>query len=320
LLTAFLLSALPVAYIIHKETAARDTHAFEYRARGWFRECAKWDAPNRRFVVSFFEGGVGVVPVSDGDGDAAGSEEALEEIPVVVNDAGLGKNSSLGLAIDAPRNRVLVAIADVLGNKYGAVAAYDLTTWNRLFLTRLAGVEDEKSFADDVAVDGDGNGYITDAKGNKIWKIGADGELLDTIRNPLFAAAEWYRNLVGLNGIVFHPNGYLLVIHTFTGNLFKVDVGDGHRVKLVGGVSGGPLRFGDGLELLSPTRLVVAGNPSRLVETSDDWETGSVLGKFAGASHRIVTAATVKDGKVYLNHILGLGYPNKKHLLVEAVF
>ncbi|GER46073.1 calcium-dependent phosphotriesterase superfamily protein [Striga asiatica] len=50
-----------------------------------------------------------------------------EEIPVV-DDAGLGWNSSLGLAVDRLRNRVVV-IADVIGNKYSAMEAYDLTMW-----------------------------------------------------------------------------------------------------------------------------------------------------------------------------------------------
>lgn len=69
---------------------------------------------------------------------------ALEEIPVV---GGVGKNSSLGIVIDRPRNRLLVAIADVLGNKYSALAAYDLTTWNRQFLTQLGGPGDSFSLS-----------------------------------------------------------------------------------------------------------------------------------------------------------------------------
>lgn len=183
-------------------------------------------------------------------------------------------------------------------------------------------VGDEKSFADDVAVDAEGNAYVTDAKANKLWKVGEDGKLVSIIRSPLFTAKEWYKNLVGLNGIVYHPDGFLLVVHTFSGSLFKVDIGKGgdHEVKLVN-VAGGPLTFGDGLELLSPTKLVVVGNPSgRLVESSDGWVTASVVAKFLGPAHRLATAATVKDGKVYLNHLLGFGYPKKKHALVEAVF
>lgn len=83
---------------------------------------------------------------------------------------------------------------------------------------------DEKSFADDVAVDAEGTAYVSDAKGSKIWKVGVEGKEVSIIRHPLFIAKEWYKNLVGLNGIVYHPDGFLIVIHTFSGNLLKIDL------------------------------------------------------------------------------------------------
>lgn len=177
----------------------------------------------------------------------------------------------------------------------------------------------EKAFADDVAVDTEGKAYVTDTKGNQIWKVGVNGELLYSIKSPLFVPKEWYYNLIGLNGIVYHPNGYLLVVHTLSGNLFKVEIGNGDEVKPVK-IIGSSLMFGDGLDLLSPTKLVVAGTTIRLVESTDDWETARVVGKSKGMGHRIVTASTVKEGKVYLNHLVGLGYPKRKHVLVEAIF
>lgn len=304
-------SAIPIGYLIHLETCVRESHVYEYRSPGWMRECSKWDHQNNRFIVSFFDGGMGVVPMA--------ASLDLEEI-AVVKEADLAGNASLGFSIDRPRNRVLVAIADVFGNRYSALAAYDLTTWNRLFLTRLAGPEDDKAFADDVAVDKDGNAYVTDTRGSKIWKVGVNGEVVKLITSPLFTPQEWYKQMVQLNGIVYHPNGYLLVIHTFSGNLYKIQIsGDHEKIKLVK-VAQGSLRFGDGMEVLSPTQLIVASNPSKLVESTDNWETAKVVGVAKGATHRLVTAATVKDGKPYLNHMFGLGYPKRKHVLIEAVF
>lgn len=310
----FIISAIPVAYIISVERAEPSTHVYHYHSSGWLRECAKWDDLDRRFIVSLFEGGVALVEVPDGHSPGT----ILEEI-IVVKEPELAGNASLGIAVDRRRNRVLVVNADVMRNRYGSLAAYDRSTWRRLFLTQLSGPGDEKSFADDVAVDEEGNAYVTDAKANKIWKVGVDGEILSIIRSPLFTPKEWYKTLVGLNGVVYHPNGYLLVIHTFSGNLLKIEI-EKEEVKLVK-VGGGKLVFGDGLELISPTKLVVAGNPSgRLVESSDEWETATVTAKYSGPAHRLATAATVKDGKVYLNHLLGMGYPRKTHALVEAVF
>ncbi|KAK7278176.1 hypothetical protein RJT34_23201 [Clitoria ternatea] len=311
-----LISAIPIGVIVTLERAQPATHVYHYHSSGWFRECVKWDSDHRRFIVSFFEGGVGQVSVPDKESPSS----PLEEI-TVVKETHLAGNASLGIAIDPSRNRVLVVYGDLLWNRYGALVAYDLNNWNRLFLTQLAGPSDEKSFADDVAVDAEGNAYVTDVRGSKIWKVGVEGKLLSVIRNPLFTPKKWYKNLIGLNGIVYHPDGFLIVIHTSTGNLFKIDLTKGEEVKEIK-LKKGSLSFGDGLELVSPTKLVVAaGTPSgRLVESLDGWNTASVVGTFSGPMHRIATAATVKDGKVYLSHMVGIGYPKKKHALVEAVF
>ncbi|MQL77644.1 hypothetical protein Taro_010051 [Colocasia esculenta] len=316
-LAAFLLlSAVPLALLVALERTKSASESFEYRSLGWVRECAKWDDDGRRFLVStFFGGGVSeVVPVG------GGGPAALEERPVL-QDADVRGNGSVGILLDRRRGRLLVTYADLLGNRYAALGAYDLASWRRLFLTQLSGPGDEPCMADDVAVDDDGNAYVTDAKASKIWKVGPDGHLLSTIRNPAFTQGmPWYSTLIGLNGIVFHPNGYLLVIHTCGGRLFKLDVATG-RVSAVE-VTGGSLVMGDGLVLLSPTKLVVAGvAPSgRVVESSDDWATAAVTARYRGPMHRIASSATVKDGKVYLNHLVGGGVPRRTHLITEAVF
>ncbi|CAH8320708.1 unnamed protein product [Eruca vesicaria subsp. sativa] len=312
------ISAVPISYIISLERAVPSTHVFSYQSSGFFRECAKWDDVGRRFLVSFMDGGgIGEVVPSDGNSDV------LKEV-TLVKDVDLAGNASLGIVIDRDRNRLLVAVADLLGNRYSALAAYDMSTWRRVFLAELSGQSKEKSFADDVAVDAQGNAYVTDAKGSKIWKVDVNGELVSTIESPLFTPSGWYNNLVALNGIVYHPDGFLIAIHTFSGLLYKIDltadVGESNKVTVIE-VTGGTLRFGDGLELLSPTKIVVAGSPSaKLVESSDGWRTATVTGWFStGMIHRIVSSATVKEGRVYLNHIVGFG-SKKRHILVEAVF
>ncbi|KAF5726367.1 hypothetical protein HS088_TW22G00044 [Tripterygium wilfordii] len=314
LLFLFLISALPIAFIISLELSQSPTHVFHYHSSGFFRECAKWDDLNRRFLVGFMEGGVGQIKVPDDYSPGT----VLDEV-IVVKDVDLAGNASLGVLLDRPRNRLLVTISDVIKGRYAALAAYDLSTWRRLFLTQLSGPS-EKTMADDVAVDAEGNAYVTDARTSRIWKVSAEGKFLYTITNPLFNVKEWYRNFMAtLNGIVYHPDGYLLVIHTGSGNLYKVDIAKGDGVKLI--PVNGSLIFGDGIELSSPTKLVVAGNPTgRLVESLDGWETAAVVSKFKGPAHRFATAATVKDGKVYVSHMIGMGYPAKKHALVEAVF
>lgn len=131
-----------------------------------------------------------------------------------------------------------------------------------LTLSNLSNVGKEITYADDVAVDRQGNAYVTDAKGGQIWQVDVNGKLVSIIRSPLFIPPAWYNNFVSLNGIVYHPDGFLIVIHTFSGFLYKIDVTNGDitsKVTVID-VSGGSLRFGDGLEFLSPNKIVVAGN------------------------------------------------------------
>lgn len=135
LLFLFLFSAVPIGIIVTLERAHPATHVYHYHSSGWFRECSKWDSHNRRFIVSRFEGGLGQVKLPEKDSD---SSPPLEEV-TVVKEASLAGNASLGIVIDPSRNRVLVVNADAIGNRYGALAAYDLSTWNRLFLTQLSG-------------------------------------------------------------------------------------------------------------------------------------------------------------------------------------
>lgn len=109
------------------------------------------------------------------------------------------------------------------------------------------------------------------------------------------------------SGIVYHPDGFLIVIHHSSGSLFKIkvkiDTGSkrDEEIKLIK-VVGGPLTFGERLGILSPRKLVVAGIPTaRLLKSSDGWETASVIGKLSAPAHRLPTAVAVKDERVYIN-------------------
>uniref|UniRef100_A0A0D3E8W6 Uncharacterized protein n=3 Tax=Brassica TaxID=3705 RepID=A0A0D3E8W6_BRAOL len=144
------LSAVPIAYLISLERAVPSTHVIYYHSSGFLRECAKWDDVGRRFLVSFMDGGgIGEVVIRDSDSD---DSEVLEEV-ILIKDVDIAGNASAGIVIDRDRNRLLVAIGDMVGNKYSALAAYDLSTWHRIFLTELSGHSKEISFADDVAFD-----------------------------------------------------------------------------------------------------------------------------------------------------------------------
>eukprot|EP00252_Welwitschia_mirabilis_P024324 TRINITY_DN7178_c0_g1_i1.p1 TRINITY_DN7178_c0_g1~~TRINITY_DN7178_c0_g1_i1.p1 ORF type:complete len:317 (-),score=-9.36 TRINITY_DN7178_c0_g1_i1:381-1331(-) len=289
--------------VLNLEKIKHNAEFVEYQSITRFHESIAWDSDGNRFLVSGFDGSISEIKDN-------------REVRVLKDEAYAG-NATLGLKIDRQRNRLVVAIADLIGLRYGAVAAYDLRTWKRLFLTPLSGSGTEKTLADDVAVDADGNVYVTDAKRNKIWKLGPDGAELAVISDVAFTSAKNRLpfKVCGLNGVLWHPDGYLLVIHSWAGVLFKVNP-DSKQVKMVNMSS--LLLMGDSVALLSPDTLVVAGAlPSaRLVQSSDGWLTARLTHRYVGPLHRIATSATIKNGKVYVSHLLGW----KHHLITEAVF
>lgn len=130
----FLISAIAIAFLVSLELKQPTTHVYHYHSNGWLRECAKWDDLGRRFLVSSLSGGLGEISVPEDH-----SQNTILQEVQLVKDVDLTGNASLGLVIDRPRNRLLVAVADLIGNRYAALAAYDLSTWKRLFLTQLSG-------------------------------------------------------------------------------------------------------------------------------------------------------------------------------------
>ena len=88
----------------------------------------------RRLLVSNFFG----AGVSELRTKTKGKEK--EEERVVLADPDVAVRVALGLTVDAPRGRLLIVYAYRIPRfGYSAVAAYELTSWCRLFLTRLDG-------------------------------------------------------------------------------------------------------------------------------------------------------------------------------------
>eukprot|EP00249_Psilotum_nudum_P025195 c29444_g1_i1 orf=841-1824(+) len=308
-LVSVLIYSVVISHKRPKSTLSGDW--IDYESNGWFRESFQWDPIERRFLLSAMEGGIAEVRVFDN------TTKLVEK--KLVTDMDCGGNSTLGLTLDVQRHRVLTTIADVVGKKYSALAAYDTRTWQRLFLTKLAGPE-ELSLAEDVTVDPNGTAYVTDAKGNAIWKVSEDGRATLLTNDSLLQSQpnKLPLKIMGLTGIQYHPDGYLLVVHSWSGTLFKVNL-DNSVVTVI--KTSQPLVLAAGMVLISKDRLVVAGIPgARLVRTDDSWQTATVTHQYVGLLHRFPTAATVKDGKVYVNHLLGIGFKVRSFSIREATF
>jgi hypothetical protein len=176
---------------------------------GLFPEGIEYDAVNGRFLLGSI--GEGTIYAVNDDGTF---QPFIEDEDFF---------STIGLEIDVERNRLLVAntanvFADPSLDVHASLGIYNLTTGERLDMINL--IEDDSGgdhFANDIAVDDAGNAYVTDSQFG-VFKVDVTGSV------SVFAAAEV--GITAPNGIVYHPNGYLIVADAAAGSLYKVPVDD----------------------------------------------------------------------------------------------
>src|SRR5690606_39035554 len=141
------------------------------------------------------------------------------------------------------------------GQGQAKLGVYSLTSGERLAMVDLAATipdapADAVFFANDVAVGSDGTAYVTDTRQNVIYRVGTDYQA---------SVLHRFENLAGgaaLNGIVYHDDGYLLVV---AGDLlFKVPVDDPSGAMQVQVAE--PVPGSDGAVWTADGRLAIVSN------------------------------------------------------------
>jgi sugar lactone lactonase YvrE len=215
--------------------------------------------------------------------------------------------ATVGLEVDKTNNRLLVANSGAdafMAGKGGAMlGAYDLETGEQIYMVNLGALYESKThFANDVTVDAEGNAYVTDSFAPVIYKVTPEGEASVLVEDEQLSAP-----FIGGNGIVAHPDGYLLVAVGGSQSVYKVTLGDEVAVTPVE-LS---LAFGaDGIILAEDGTLYAVANIGRYdqnivaAKSEDDWATATVtdLGETGGSA----TTITLVDGvPYYVNAYLG---------------
>lgn len=148
---------------------------------------------------------------------------------IFINDSDL--ISTIGLKIDSKRNRLIVCNGDPgVGEKssnktkgqLAAIAIYNLKTGKRedyINLAKIAPIGGH--IANDVTIDNNGNLFITDSFSPIIYKVDINGKASIFLTDQRFSAPA---GNFGLNGLVYHPDGYLIVAKYNTGKLYKIPV------------------------------------------------------------------------------------------------
>ncbi|UOQ66925.1 hypothetical protein [Hymenobacter volaticus] len=238
-------------------------------------EGVQYDEVNRRFLVSSrTRGRIGAVKDDS-------SYTVFADDPRLI--------STIGLNLDLSRNRLLAAVSDNGANTTRStpatlrrLAGLAIFNSNNGSLTRYVDLgalrPNQNHFANDITVDLEGNAYVTDSSSPIIYKVDPQGNATVFLEDPQLSGGTGF----GLNGIVFHPAGFLLVAKSNDGTLFKVPLNNPSGFTRV--TSNQNLVGADGLLLLTPqTLLVVSGSQTsvfRLV-SNDNWSSSYNSGTFA---------------------------------------
>jgi len=291
--------------------------AITFTQASLYPEGLEYDPTGQRFFVSSLtKGAIGQVK-DDGTYAAFAADPALVSTP--------------GLQLDPGRNRLLVAVSD-FGNtprstaattfKLAGLATFDATTGKRTAYVDLSALRPGQShFANDITFDAQGNYYVTDSFSPIIYKVDAQGVASVFLENSRLAAPA---GQFGLNGIVYHPDGYLLVLHSAQGALYKVPLANPAAYSAV--TVGPNLAGADGLLLTDNQHVLVASNSQNAVlrlATADGWATATGTGSFAtGDIFPTSLAPRGTDNYALYSHIntllSGMGTPAAQYSIAKV--
>jgi sugar lactone lactonase YvrE len=269
------------------------TTRIEFTAPETYPEGIAFDSVNNLYYVSSARtASIGKV-TSDGQYSVLIAEPAFK--------------SSYGLKLHPDGKRLFACIGDANYSKYTSpetrkkmarLIGIDKMTGKKTDDIDLSALVPGEHFANDLIFDDKQNAYVTDSFANVIYKVAPDGKASVFCNSPLFKTKG-----VGLNGIVFHPAGYLLTVSSGTGTIYKVDLNNPDKVSKVA-----TEQFfvnGDGLLLLDSKNLVVVqnGGSDKIYQlTSEDQWGSAKLSASTLAADRFAypSTATRAQGKVWV--------------------
>lgn len=282
---------------IQKEKNVKDKYAIA--DVGLYPEGIDYDYNNNRFIVGSLykaeiytlslEGNLTPFIKESKSAAVAGvfTDEIRNRLIVVGGDIGLSKKS-------APKGASAGSMA--YAEIYNLATGELIKSVDLKFLTPKSG-----AVANDIAVDENGNIYITDSFSPIIYKVDHNYNATIFATNDLFKPAP---NAFGLNGIVFHPDGYLLVAKTDNAKLFKVSISNPREISEVTGIS---FKAPDGLEWTKDSKLIVVGDAvagdgkTYTFSSNDEWKTASKTSEMNIGKDEFPTTATLApNGAVYV--------------------
>lgn len=234
--------------------------------------------------------------------DMHGTYKELVDDPLLI--------STLGMQIDLKRNVLYAAVADPdvsdkstpqSSFKTARLAAFDLKTGKKKWIVDLTALTDksEKHLANDVALGPDGSIYVTDTFSPYIYKVTPAGKTSVFAHND----ALWRKDGFGINGIVYHPDGYLIINMTNTGEMYRISVASPneiHKIEapLVPGADGMVLHGSNTSELLV---MSFTSDKIRRMQSNDGWKSAIVTQTVASVTPAPSTGLWLNGSYYVLN-------------------
>ncbi|HYE54004.1 MAG TPA: hypothetical protein VD996_04145 [Chitinophagaceae bacterium] len=213
-----------------------------------------------------------------------------------------GFKSSYGMKVHPDGKRLFVCVSDANYSRYTSpdtrnkmmrLVSIDLATGNKLADINLASLYAGEHFANDLVFDDKGNLYLTDSYSNTIIKVDPSNKPSVFCKSPLFETAG-----IGLNGIVYHPAGYLLVSSTGKGAIYKVDINNPQNVQQVR--SSMYFIGADGMLLNDSNHLTLCVNGGNdkifKLKSEDNWQSAELAGTTLLANRFTYPATATRNG------------------------
>ena len=259
-----------------------------------FPEGVEFNANTEEFLLSSITEGTIFTTTEDGSISPFAEDERLV--------------SSIGIEIDVERNRLLVANGDVglsvnsspeTENQLAALGIFDLSTGEPIDYVDLGSLRPgEPHFANDIAVDDEGNVFITDSFSPIIYQVDPEGTPSILLEDEQFAGEGF-----NLNGIVVHPDNFLIVADSNDGLLFRVPLDNPEQFTQI--EIDQTLINADGLLLADEDELIVVTNsinnqPNQVfsLQSNDNFESAEIVEQFNLGDDGFITTATIQDEEI----------------------
>lgn len=294
ILIAIAATGLPVSSYA-QSVSFEDKSKIEISHVSLFPEDLRYDAQTDSFFVGSFR--EGAIYQLDVDGNATLRFEDDRLISV------------LGNQLDRTRDRLYAVTADINGGtkksaKVGNLAGlmvFDLKTNEVVGYVDLGSlVPGSRHMGNGIAMDDEGNIYVTDSFASTIYKITPNLEA-----SVFLTSDEFNSDGIGLNGLVYHPEGYFVVVKKDDGRVFKIPK---EKPELFSEIElEKPIKGADGVTFVNKQEILVVANrvPGSLtnsifaLSSDDNWETARIA-KQKVMGDIYPTTSSIRQGVIYV--------------------